>query len=303
MVTNSNTGRIINIGTFRKVSKSSVYIIGEIGINHNGDINVVKKLIDIAACAGFDAVKFQKRNPDKCVPDDQKHKLRQTPWGEMTYIDYKHRVELTYDDYDTIDRYCAEKGIDWTASPWDTDSVDFLCENWNLPWVKIASASITDLNLVKYCAEKFPHVIMSTGMSNEEQIDRAIHALLLHKERSQITILHCNSSYPAPVEHLNLNYITTLLTNPLYDGMTIGYSGHEYGLTPTISSVALGATVIERHITLDKGMWGTDQSCSLEPHAMFKLVRGIRELEAALGTGGTKIVTDDELAKASTLRK
>lgn len=276
-----------------------VYIIGEIGINHNGDIDIAKKLIDIASVSGFDAVKFQKRNPDKCVPEHQKSQVKSTPWGEMTYLDYKKRVEFGKTEYVELDSYCKNKGIAWSASPWDIDSVEFLSD-YNLPWVKIASASLTDIELLRACAIHFPHVIISTGMSTEEQIDQAIHTLLNYTTPENISILHCNSSYPAPIEHLNLNYITRMHVKYPPD-MNIGYSGHEYGLAPTISTVALGAKIIERHITLDKSMWGSDHSCSLEPHAMFKLVRGIRELEVALGAP-EKVVTDDELTKAKSLR-
>jgi N-acetylneuraminate synthase len=278
---------------------NSTYIIGEIGINHNGDLGVVKRLIDIAVVAGFDAVKFQKRNPNKCVPGHQKKVMRQTPWGQMPYIDYKRRVEFGRREYNAIDRYCMQKGIEWSASPWDTDSVDFLAD-YDLPWVKIASASITDSKLINSVGTTFENVIISTGMSTEKQIDNAIRNTAMHMSLARIAILHCNSSYPAPVKDLNLNYITKL--KEMYPECTIGYSGHEYGLGPSIAAVALGAKVIERHITLDKGMWGTDQACSLEPHAMFKLVRGIRELELALGKD-EKIVTEDELEKAKSLRK
>tara|TARA_R110002167_G_scaffold72941_4_gene204727 strand:+ start:715 stop:1566 length:852 start_codon:yes stop_codon:yes gene_type:complete len=282
--------------------KSSTYIIGEIGINHNGDMDIVKRLIDVASCAGFDAVKFQKRTPELCVPDKQKNVIRDTPWGSMRYIEYKKKIEFGKREYNTIDKYCISKGIAWSASPWDLDSAEFLSD-YNLPWVKIASASITDMTLLKYSAIQFPKLILSTGMSTIEQVDQAVHNVLRYKAPEDITLLHCNSSYPAPISDLNLKYITNMQNNPVYKGMSFGYSGHEYGLTPTIATIALGATVVERHITLDKGMWGSDQSCSLEPHAMFKLVRGIRELEEALGTGNNKIVTDDELIKSKTLRK
>ena len=282
-------------------SGTPTYIIGEIGINHNGDMDMVKKLIDVASVAGFDAVKFQKRTPDLCVPEDQKQVLRQTPWGQMPYIEYKKRIEFGTRDYNKISRYCKEKGIEWSASPWDLDSAEFLTK-YNLPWVKIASASITDLELVRYCAISFPKLIISTGMSSADQIETAIKSIRRYKDPKDVTVLHCNSSYPAPVGDLNLNHIITMGQSRLFEDMTIGYSGHEYGLSPTISTVALGARVVERHITLDKGLWGSDQSCSLEPHAMFKLVRGIRELELSLGSYN-KIVTDDELAKAKTLRK
>ena len=279
--------------------KPKTYIIGEIGINHNGDLDIAKKLIDIAACAGFDAVKFQKRDPDTCVPEKQKPVLRQTPWGQMPYIDYKKRIEFTGDQYDQIDVYCFEKGISWSASPWDMNSAKFL-SRYNLNWVKIASASITDLKLVSYCAKTFDKLIISTGMSTMEQVNNAVVAAEKYLQHEDITLLHCNSSYPAPVDELNLNVITKL--KQLYPRMDVGYSGHEYGLLASMATVALGATCVERHITLDKSMWGSDQACSLEPHAMFKLVRGIRELELALGSD-EKHVTSSEQAKAETLRK
>jgi len=275
------------------------YIIGEIGINHNGDMSVVKKLIDIAAVAGFDAVKFQKRDPDKCVPEHQKQVLRQTPWGQMPYIDYKKKIELSQQQYQEIHEYCRDKGIQWSASPWDMSSVDFL-QNYDLPWVKIASASITDLDLVRACAQRFKHLILSTGMSTMLDVDRAINVAREYMDDNDMTVMHCNSSYPAPVDELNLNVISTIKQR--FPGCGSGYSGHEYGLVTTMATVALGVDYVERHITLDKSMWGSDQSCSLEPHAMFKLVRGIRELELAMGSS-EKTVTSSELAKAKTLRK
>ena len=262
------------------------YIIGEIGINHNGCIENVKKLIDIACVSGFDAVKFQKRNPDVCVPEHQKNKIKDTPWGKMTYIDYKHNIEFGKRGYNTISRYCELKGIDWSASPWDKDSIDFLVP-YNLPWVKVPSALITNHSYLKYISKNFEKIIISTGMTTENQLHESMNVLKSSgTEFKNITILHCNSTYPSPVEHLNLNYIKRLQT--LYPACTIGYSGHEYGLVTTTTTIAMGAKVIERHITLDKTMWGSDQMCSLEPHAMFKLVRQIRELEQALGSSSEK---------------
>jgi len=278
--------------------KMNTYLISEIGINHNGSLDVAKQLIDISAIAGFSAVKFQKRNPDVCVPEHQKSVEKDTPWGNMTYLEYKYKVEFGKDEYDEIDRYCKKKGIDWSASPWDEDSIDFLSD-YKLPWVKIASASITEEDVLRKCAETFPKIIMSTGMSTEEEIDRAV-SVLESANCESICILHCNSSYPAPAEDLNLNYIRELKKK--YPKHQIGYSGHEYGLTSSIASVALGAEVVERHVTLDKSMWGSDQLCSVEPHGMFKLARGIKELELALGDG-IKVVTEDEKKKRKTLRK
>ena len=276
----------------------NTYLISEIGINHNGSLDVAKQLIDISAIAGFSAVKFQKRNPDVCVPEHQKSVEKDTPWGNMTYLEYKYKVEFGKDEYDEIDRYCKKKGIDWSASPWDEDSIDFLSD-YKLPWVKIASASITEEDVLRKCAKIFPKIIMSTGMSTEEEIDRAV-SVLESANCESICILHCNSSYPAPAEDLNLNYIRELKKK--YPKHQIGYSGHEYGLTSSIASVALGAEVVERHVTLDKSMWGSDQLCSVEPHGMFKLARGIKELELALGDG-IKVVTEDEKKKRKTLRK
>ena len=262
------------------------YIIGEIGINHNGDIDNVFKLIDIAKVAGFDAVKFQKRNPNKCVPEDQKYKIKDTPWGKMSYIDYKLNVELSKRQYNLIDKYCRNKGITWSASPWDSDSIEFLSQ-YSLPWVKVPSALVTDHGYLKNVAEAFDNIIISTGMTVESEIKSAVTVLRDSGIKDKnISILHCNSTYPSPVEHLNLNYIKRLQT--LYPNCKTGYSGHEYGIVTTTATVALGAKIIERHITLDKGMWGSDQMCSLEPHAMFKLVRHVRELELSLGTNTAK---------------
>ena len=226
------------------------YIIAEIGINHNGDMEIAKKLIDIASVAGCDAVKFQKRNPDVCVPEHQKTVIRSTPWGEMTYLDYKYRVEFDKEQYDEIDRYCREKGMDWSASPWDTDSLDFLMQ-YDIPFLKIPSAMITNEELMKATAATGKKIIISTGMSTEEEIDQAVNWL----EGTEFSILHCNSTYPAPIEDLNLSYIRTLKEK--YD-CEIGYSGHEFRLGTTVAAVYLGATILERHITLDRQMWGSD---------------------------------------------
>ena len=271
------------------------YVIAEIGINHNGCLETTKKLIDIASAAGFDAVKFQKRNPNVCVPEVQKSKWRDTPWGKITYLDYKHKVEFGKAEYDEIDSYCQTKEIEWSASPWDIDSARFL-ENYSLPWVKIASASLTDLPLLKYCARKFDKILMSTGMSVEGEMQAAHDTLSSHG--AEVVVLHCNSSYPTPIEDVNLNYIKTLQEK--FPNSDVGYSGHEYGLTSTICSIVLGAKYIERHVTLDKTMWGSDHMASIEPHGQFKLVRGIRDIEKALGTTSKKF-TEEEKEKRETL--
>ena len=271
------------------------YIISEIGINHNGDLNIAKKLIDISAAAGCDAVKFQKRNPDVCVPEHQKSVMRDTPWGEMTYLDYKYKVEFGKDEYDEIDRYCKEKGIAWSASPWYLDSLEFL-NQYDIPFIKIASASITDKELLKKTCETGKKVIISTGMSSEEEIDEAVNILKDHAK--DYAILHCNSSYPAPIEELNLSCIKTL--NDKYN-CEVGYSGHEFRLGTTVAAVYLGATIIERHVTLDRTMWGSDHMASVEPQGLFKLVSGIRELEKSYGNGNI-CVTETEKKVRKKLR-
>ena len=278
--------------------KKEIYIIAEIGINHNGDMTIAKKLIDIAKVAGCDVVKFQKRNPDVCVPEHQKTIMRDTPWGRMTYLDYKYKVEFNQNQYDEIDIYCKEKDIKWSASPWDLDSLDFL-NQYDIPFIKIPSALLTDLELIKESVKTGKKIIISTGMSTIEEIDNAVDTIKKVNTEAQYAILHCNSTYPAPNDELNLNCIKTLKDKYKCE---VGYSGHEFGLTTTIASVCLGATIIERHITLDRTMWGTDQMCSVEPQGLIKLVRGIKELNKALGDG-KKIVTETEKPIREKLRK
>lgn len=275
----------------------ATYIIGEIGINHNGCLKNTEKLIKTAALAGFNAVKFQKRNPDKCVPEHQKGKTKDTPWGRMTYLQYKHKIEFNKKEYDRINTICKENNINWSASPWDIDSAVFLSQ-YNLPWLKIASASITNLALLEYCASTYNNIIMSTGMSTEKEVDKAYK--ILSRKNNKVTVLHCNSEYPTPPQDVNLNYLKRLKEK--FPNSKIGYSGHEYGLTTSICAVALGAEYIERHITLDKTMWGSDQMVSIEPHGMFKLVRGIKEIEMATGNTVKKF-TNKEKQKRETLSK
>jgi N-acetylneuraminate synthase len=279
------------------------YIIGEIGINHQGDINIAKRLIDIAAAAGCDAVKFQKRNPDICVPEEQKNKPRSWQGEDMTYLEYKYKIEFGKEEYDEIDRYCKQQGIAWSASPWDMDSIDFL-DQYNLPFIKLPSALLTNDDLLTACVEKFSKIIFSTGMSTKEEIDHAVDTLRtakkLHGKTEPIGLLHCNSTYPAPVNELNLSAIKTLRNK--YPDFIIGYSGHEMLLGTTVASVLLGAEIIERHITLDRTMEGSDHSASVTPHGLFKLVSGIRELEEAYGDGNI-IVTESEKIVRKKLRK
>jgi len=274
---------------------TKTYIIAEIGINHNGSLDTAKRLIDIAAVAGCDAVKFQKRNPDVCVPEHQKHTMRDTPWGRMTYLQYKYRVEFGQEEYDEIDAYCRDKGIAWSASPWDMDSLEFLGQ-YNLPFIKVPSAMITNEELMRGCARTGMKVIFSAGMSTLDETDQAVD--WMREENANFALLHCNSTYPAPIEDLNLRCIQTLQDR--YN-CEVGYSGHEFRLGTTVASVYLGATILERHITLDRTMWGSDHLASVEPQGLIKLVKGVRELETALGDG-VKRVTEGEIPVRKKLR-
>jgi len=273
------------------------YVIAEIGINHNGDLNTAKRLIDIAAAAGCDSVKFQKRNPDVCVPEDEKSKIRETPWGKMTYLDYKYKVEFGKEEYDEIDQYCKERKIDWSASPWDLDSLEFLLQ-YDIPYIKIPSAMLTNDELLLAARDTGKKVILSTGMSTREEIDHAVVLLKssivvepYYEIAGNFVLLHCNSTYPAPIDELNLSAIKTLKGR--YN-CEVGYSGHEFRLGTSVAAVYLGATVIERHITLDRSMWGSDQLSSVEPQGLFKLMSGIRELELARGDGEIKVTESEK---------
>jgi len=272
----------------------SVKTIAEIGINHNGSVEITKKLIDAACIAGFDYVKFQKRNPDVCVPEHQKSVMRDTPWGRMTYLEYKYRVEFGKKEYDEIDRYCKEKGIGWFASVWDKDSVDFMSNYTNIS--KIPSALITDYDLCRYSRNNFDTLLISTGMSDQREVDLAIH------NANPDVVFHTNSTYPSPISELNLNYIHWLKSDGNANNYKVGYSGHEYGLTTTFAAVALGATWIERHVTLDRTMWGSDHLASVEPAGMMKLIKGIKDIESALGSMGPREVLGSELSKRKSLR-
>lgn len=279
-------GEIVNIGG-RAVGKGEpCYIIGEIGINHNGDLDIAKKLIDAAAIAGCDAVKFQKRTPELCVPEEQRNVMRETPWGLMTYMDYRYRVEFGKEEYAEIDRYCREKNIHWFASCWDEPSVDFI-EQFDPVCYKVASASLTDDALLCHKRDTGRPLILSTGMSNTAEIDHAVSLM----DMDRLLIAHSTSSYPCDPSELNLRMIQTL--GEKFD-CPIGYSGHEVGLQTTVAAVVLGATFVERHITLDRAMWGSDQAASIEPHGLFRLVRDIRIIEQALGDGIKKVYDSEK---------
>ncbi|MFJ6666363.1 MULTISPECIES: N-acetylneuraminate synthase family protein [unclassified Streptomyces] len=291
----STNSRLRTFGSREVGPGRPVYICGEIGINHNGELENAFKLIDVAAEAGCDAVKFQKRTPEICTPRDQWDIERDTPWGRMTYIDYRHRVEFGEDEYRRIDAYCKEKGIDWFASPWDTEAVAFL-EKFDVPAHKVASASLTDDELLRALRGTGRSVILSTGMSTPKQIRHAVEVL----GSDNILMCHATSTYPAKAEELNLRVINTLEKE--FPNVPIGYSGHETGLQTTLAAVALGATFVERHITLDRAMWGSDQAASVEPQGLTRLVRDIRTIESSLGDG-VKKVYDSELGPMKKLRR
>ncbi|MFG6192841.1 N-acetylneuraminate synthase family protein [Nonomuraea sp. JJY05] len=267
-----------------------VYVIGEIGINHNGDLDIARRLIDVAADAGCQAVKFQKRTPAICVPEEQKGQIRQTPWGEMTYLEYKERTEFGYDEYRQIAKYCDERGLHWFASPWDVPSVEFL-EEMDVLVHKVASASVADHELLRVLAATGKPIILSTGMSTLSEIDAAVEILGTDK----LIMMHATSTYPLPPEEANLRTITTLKERY---GVPVGYSGHERGLQISLAAVTLGAVTVERHITLDRTMWGSDHAASLEPAGLEHLVRDIRIIEQAMGDGVKRVFPGEEAPKA-----
>lgn len=271
-----------------------VYVIAEAGINHNGSLEDALRLVDVAAEAGCQAIKFQKRTPSISTPESQKNVMRETPWGEMTYLAYKERIEFGKQEYEEIAKHSSSRGIDWFASPWDLPSVSFL-ESMNVFAYKIASASLTDTELLKCIRETGKSVILSTGMSTLPEIDRAVEFL----GTSNLVLMHATSTYPLAPEEANLRMIEVLKQRY---SLPVGYSGHETGLQISIAAAALGAVSIERHITLDRSMWGTDQSASLEPQGLAKLVRDIRIVEKAMGDG-VKRVFESEMGPREKLRR
>jgi N-acetylneuraminate synthase len=271
------------------------YVVAEIGINHNGDIQIAKQMIDAAVRAGVDAVKFQKRTPEICTPPEQQNQMRETPWGYITYLDYRYKVEFDEGQYREIDRHCKEKGIDWFASVWDEPSVDFL-EQFDTPVYKIPSASLTDHSLLRHVRSTGRPVILSTGMSTMDQIHKSVDVV----GTEDLVITHATSTYPCEPEELNLRMIETLRRE--FPDVPIGYSGHEVGLVPSTIAVALGACMVERHLTLDRAMWGSDQAASVEPHGFAQLVKYIRVTEASLGDG-VKKVYESEMGSLKKLRR
>jgi N-acetylneuraminate synthase len=270
------------------------YIIAEIGINHNGDLDTAKDMILKAKETGADAVKFQKRTPELCVPKDQWELMRETPWGYISYIDYRHKVEFGEQEYREIDEYCRDLAIDWFVSVWDEHSIDFM-EKLEPICYKVPSASLTDKNLLKKIRSTGRPMILSTGMSTFEQIQEAVDFVGL----DDLIITHATSAYPCNPDELNLKMIQTLKEK--FD-CPIGYSGHEVGLITSVVAVAMGACLVERHFTLDRAMWGGDQSASVEPGGFRKLVKYIRVTEMGLGDG-VKRVYESEKSSLKKLRR
>jgi N-acetylneuraminate synthase len=258
------------------------YVISEIGINHNGDLDIARQIIKVSADAGCDAVKFQKRTPELCVPLAQRSVMRETPWGYMSYMEYRERVEFGKEQYDAIDKYCKELGIDWFVSCWDQPSVDFI-EQYDVPCYKVASASSQDTDLLKHTKATGRPMLLSTGMSNIEDVDKAVETV----GKDNLVLIHTVSTYPAHYEELNLRAMKTLRDR--YD-VPVGYSGHETGIASSVAAAALDACCVERHVTLDRSMWGSDQAASLEPNGITRLVRDIRLIEQSMGDGVKKVI-------------
>jgi len=275
----------ITIGNRKIGDRHPCFIVAEIGINHNGDVNIAKKLIDVAAFAGCDAVKFQKRTVDVVYTAEELAKPRENPFG-ATNGDLKRGLEFGLKEYKEIDRYCKTKKIMWFASCWDEASVDFI-DKFNVPCYKIASESLTDDELLKYTRAKGKPIILSCGMSTMKQVDHAIKVL----GKKDLIILHTCSTYPSDYKELNLNVIPALRNR--YK-VPIGYSGHETGIPSSSAAVALGACVVERYITLDRSMWGSDQAASLGPNGVIKLVRDIRLVEMSLGDGVKQVYESEK---------
>ncbi|KKU88094.1 N-acetylneuraminate synthase [Candidatus Gottesmanbacteria bacterium RIFCSPLOWO2_01_FULL_48_11] len=283
-----NRKKTVQLGDQAVGAGLPVYIVAEIGINHNGNLKLAKRLIDAAKSAGCNSVKFQKRKPELCVPKGEKTKKLETPWGYISYLEYRKKIEFGHKEYQEIDRYCRKRGIAWFVSVWDTPSVDFM-EQFRPMCYKVPSAMLSDADLLMRVRKTGRPVILSTGMSTMRQIQSSVKVLGIR----DLIINHCTSAYPCPVEELNLRMITRL--GQMFD-CPIGYSGHEVGLATTVAAVALGACYIERHITLDRAMWGTDQAASVEPGGFSRLVKYIRVVEAALGDGIKKIYDSERPA-------
>lgn len=285
----------VRIGSTSVGEGLAAYVIAEIGLNHNGDVEIAKRLVDVAADAGVQAVKFQKRTPEISTPAHMRDVPRETPWGTMSYLEYRYRVEFDREQYIEIGDHATLRGLDWFASPWDVPSVEFL-EDLNVVAHKAASASVTDLELLRALAATGKPIILSTGMSTMDQIETAVDVFGVEN----LVLLHATSTYPMPAEEANLRMLATL--RAAFPGVPVGYSGHEPGLQISLAAAALGANAIERHITLDRTMWGSDQAASLEPTGLQHLVRDIRIIEAAMGDGVKRIMPGEEAPMAKLRR-
>ncbi len=269
-------------------SQKKPFLIAEIGINHNGSLVIAKKLIDLASKYKFDAVKFQKRDLNICIPDDQKNLIRSTPWGNITYLNYKKKIELSYKNFIELKKYCKKKKIDIFCSAWDLNSQKII-KSLNFKYNKVASAMLTNLPLLKVIAKEKKYTFISTGMSDIRDIDRAVK--IFKKEKCKFTIMHCVSTYPAAVGDLNLSLI------PYFKKRykcPIGYSGHEDSVSPSVVAYLLGASSIERHITLDRSMWGTDQSASLSEDGIRNLTSVINKIPKMIGNGKKKFIKEEK---------
>lgn len=287
--------RTVRLGGRTVGDGSPTYIIAEIGINHNGDLEIAKRLVDEAQHAGADAVKLQKRTPTVSTPPEQQGQMRETPWGYITYLDYREKVEFGEAQYGEFDRHCRDRGIAWLVSVWDEPSVDFM-EKFDTPAYKIPSASLTDARLLRHVRKTGRPIILSTGMSTIGQIRDAVKTV----GTEDLVLMHCTSTYPCEPAELNLRMVQTLRDE--FRSTPIGYSGHEVGLVPSAVAVALGACMVERHLTLDRAMWGSDQAASVEPGGFERLVRYIRVTEESLGDG-VKKVYDSEIPSMKKLRR
>jgi len=287
--------REIRLGGRLVGDRHPVFVIAEIGINHNGEIQTAKQMIDAAVDAGVDAVKFQKRTPELATPASQQDQMRETPWGYIPYLEYRRRVEFGAVEYREIAAHCAERGIMWLVSVWDEPSVDFM-EGFETPAYKIPSAALTDHQLLRHAGATGKPLILSTGMSTMKQIQRAVQVV----GKAPLMLMHCTSTYPCEPDELNLRMIETLRNE--FPAVVVGYSGHEVGLVPSAVAVSLGARLVERHLTLDRAMWGSDQAASVEPPGFERLVKYIRVTEASLGDG-VKRVYDSEGPSMRRLRR
>ncbi len=270
------------------IKRQKPFLIAEIGINHNGSIDLAKKLIDLAKKCNFDAVKFQKRDLEICIPEEQKNIIRETPWGRISYINYKKKIEFEKKEFKKIDTYCKKINIPWFCSAFDINSLKFL-KQFKLKYNKVASAVLTNIPLITEIAKQRKFTFVSTGMSEFKDISKAVK--IFKKYKCNFVLMHCVSTYPASEKDLNLNTIKTLKS---FFKCKTGYSGHESSVSPSIAAWFLGADYIERHITLDRSMWGTDQAASLSDDGMQYLSSVLKKMPEILGDGKKKLLKGEK---------